>query len=156
VRYASRSSFSSFAASSTSRRTISVRGMSIAQLIPRPLPCALSRLPLSLRLRLLRRRISGRGISWAMDIPRTEMVRRDVELAANELNELREAYRTQLAAIRDERETIADALRQLHLKEDSLRHREDELHHTHQQLEGKELHYRNKGGGVVSNVEVLR
>jgi hypothetical protein len=88
---------------------------------------------------------SVRGISWALDPPRTEMVRRDVEEAANELNELRESYRAQLAAIRDEREHISEALRDLHLKESSLRQREDELHHTHQQLEGKELHYRNKG-----------
>jgi hypothetical protein len=88
---------------------------------------------------------SARGISWALDLPRAELVRRDVELAANELNELREAYRAQLAAIRDERESIANALQQLHLKEDALRQREDELHHTHINLEGKELHYRNKG-----------
>lgn len=64
---------------------------------------------------------------------------------AEELNGIRDAYRLQLAAIRDEREGISQALHALHIKEESLRRREEELHQTHQSLEAKELFYRTKG-----------
>jgi hypothetical protein len=110
--------------------------------------------PLVRRRSSLKRRDSGsrlslngsvRGVSFAMDLSRTEMVARDVEVAANELNELRETYRSQLARIRQERQSIADTLAQLHLQEESLRKQEDSLHATYQALDEKELQYRNKG-----------
>jgi hypothetical protein len=73
-----------------------------------------------------------------------------LNLTANELNELRETYREQLARIRTERLKIAENLKQLHLQEDSLRQQEDSLHATYQALDEKELQYRNKGKTVLS------
>ncbi|KDQ63595.1 hypothetical protein JAAARDRAFT_29617 [Jaapia argillacea MUCL 33604] len=94
---------------------------------------------------------SAKSVAWAMDrdwieqITQYERAITDLEVAGNEVDEIRASYQVQMSEVKDFRKHVNDALNRLQLDMERLRHGEDKMRALEDRLRSNYELLENKG-----------